>query len=480
VSYQAMNWAVRQTTGSPTAKLVLLCLANYAGPDGRCYPTQATIARECELSERSVRQWLAALENAGLMAREKRRRLDGTQLADAIRLLIDRPEPAAACMEHSGGDSRNDVPPEDADAASECGRQDVPPVSLDGGRQDILPADGRHDVPPDGDSRNDVPPIRRNLAPEQAAPRSAKPLRRSVKITNTAHVSAREGDFSSPSGRTALDALQARLEEACGEALADKAVAPGLMSLAMPKSWLDAGCDLDLDVLPTLRARCLGRAPRAIRAWSYFAVAVFEAREKRLALVSPSGAPRRTSHPLGGGPTEPAPAGGRQLRGGAADGDFETFWSAWKPGKLESRKAAEQAWNMLSGADRAAALAAARPYAAEVERERSRRCHARTFLADRIFANFEGEAESLPVIRPGTPQWEAWAAHEAAGGGRWTARFARGQPITVPTEWPPSYAPSGPPARTAHPRGGASTTSAGSVSTPVAGGDFAPEARPAD
>lgn len=88
MSIQAVAWAINQKTGSPAGKVVLMCIANYADEAGECWPSQATIAEETELSERSVREWLTRLEEAGLLMREHRQRADGSRKSDLIKLNI--------------------------------------------------------------------------------------------------------------------------------------------------------------------------------------------------------------------------------------------------------------------------------------------------------------------------------------------------------------------------------------------------------
>lgn len=83
-------------------------------------------------------------------------------------------------------------------------------------------------------------------------------------------------------GRAECDALMSRLLEAGGEALANPASAPGLLVLSDPIRWLDGGCDLETDILPTIRARCSRAPPGSKRSWSYFSEAVFQARDVRL------------------------------------------------------------------------------------------------------------------------------------------------------------------------------------------------------
>ncbi len=75
--------------------------------------------------------------------------------------------------------------------------------------------------------------------------------------------------------------LLALLLEAGGDAIANPAAAPGLLNLSFPTLWLDEGCDLHRDILPTVRE--LAARPRKSRiiAWRYFHHAVAEAKATR-------------------------------------------------------------------------------------------------------------------------------------------------------------------------------------------------------
>lgn len=105
-----MAWAKRQKTGSASAKLVLLVLADYADEHGRCWPSQATIAAEAELTDRSVRNQLLTLEGAGLIRREERRRDDNSRSTDTIILAIEPFEQAPRPPGKSFQAPRKDVP----------------------------------------------------------------------------------------------------------------------------------------------------------------------------------------------------------------------------------------------------------------------------------------------------------------------------------------------------------------------------------
>ncbi len=67
-----MSWALalpKASLENPSARHVLLCLANYAGSDGRgAFPSAATLSEDTGLSERTVRLKLDELEKAGFIA----------------------------------------------------------------------------------------------------------------------------------------------------------------------------------------------------------------------------------------------------------------------------------------------------------------------------------------------------------------------------------------------------------------------------
>lgn len=74
--------------------------------------------------------------------------------------------------------------------------------------------------------------------------------------------------------------LSARLCEAIG--VTDETKQIGLLQISEPLRWLNADCDLEHDILPTLKA-VSARMQRTPRSWAYFNDAVFEARDRRLA-----------------------------------------------------------------------------------------------------------------------------------------------------------------------------------------------------
>lgn len=88
MSFQAQTAACAIRGIQPLEKFLLMTLANYADPEGRCFPAQRVLVEDTGLCERTVRRLLGALEAAGLIHREERRRRDGSRASDLITLLF--------------------------------------------------------------------------------------------------------------------------------------------------------------------------------------------------------------------------------------------------------------------------------------------------------------------------------------------------------------------------------------------------------
>lgn len=72
MSHAATNWAILQRGLAPATKLVLWYLADRHNPDFGCFPHQAQLAHDCEMSRASVNRHLDELEARGLIRRERR------------------------------------------------------------------------------------------------------------------------------------------------------------------------------------------------------------------------------------------------------------------------------------------------------------------------------------------------------------------------------------------------------------------------
>lgn len=74
MSHAATNWAIQQKGIKPALKVVLWHLCDRHHPDNGCYPSQDTLAEDCEVSRSALNTYLDELEERGLIARERRRR----------------------------------------------------------------------------------------------------------------------------------------------------------------------------------------------------------------------------------------------------------------------------------------------------------------------------------------------------------------------------------------------------------------------
>jgi len=67
MSIEALSWCKNQECPTPTSKLVLFVLSNYADEQHSCYPGEKHIAKICGISDRQVRTHLKKLESLGLL-----------------------------------------------------------------------------------------------------------------------------------------------------------------------------------------------------------------------------------------------------------------------------------------------------------------------------------------------------------------------------------------------------------------------------
>lgn len=87
-------------------KLVLMVVAEQAR-DGKCWPSQASLAADCEMTDRAVRKALAALEAEGFIRREPRHPNGGQ--SDLITLQLRAVE-LDLPRNHIPGSPRNVIP----------------------------------------------------------------------------------------------------------------------------------------------------------------------------------------------------------------------------------------------------------------------------------------------------------------------------------------------------------------------------------
>lgn len=115
MSVQGMTWALAQRiVKDPTARHVLLCLANYVGPKGEgAFPSVATLADDTGLSSRTVQNKLRELEAMDVITRGNQdlvaayiRRAD--QRPVCYDMDLSRGASASPRVEHSAGQQRGE------------------------------------------------------------------------------------------------------------------------------------------------------------------------------------------------------------------------------------------------------------------------------------------------------------------------------------------------------------------------------------
>jgi hypothetical protein len=117
MSGEVVGWAMKQVTGSPTSKLVLVKLADNANEEGLCWPSMKKLVDHTELSERAVRKHLLVLEKMGLIFIE-RRNIDGVQLKNRFQLNLQYAVPLHAVPRVHTVQAMHRVQPEAAPGAA--------------------------------------------------------------------------------------------------------------------------------------------------------------------------------------------------------------------------------------------------------------------------------------------------------------------------------------------------------------------------
>lgn len=130
MSHDATNWAIKQRGFKPATKFVLWHLCDRYHPDNGCFPSQETLADDCELSRSALNEHLAILETAGLIAREQRREKGSKQqLSTRYRFAFEAGfAPVCAekpCPESGHGSDGEAVSGNDAEPCPENGQSRV-------------------------------------------------------------------------------------------------------------------------------------------------------------------------------------------------------------------------------------------------------------------------------------------------------------------------------------------------------------------
>lgn len=114
MSHEATNWAVKQRGLQPVTKIILWHLANRHNPDFGCFPNQANLAHDCEISRSTLNRHLLKLEAAGLIRREQR--------------LDDQTKEQLSTKYHLSMDTKSRVSNCDTDQEPVCQNEPIPCV----------------------------------------------------------------------------------------------------------------------------------------------------------------------------------------------------------------------------------------------------------------------------------------------------------------------------------------------------------------
>lgn len=134
MSHDATNWAIKQRGIKPALKVVLWNLCDRYHPDNGCFPSQDTLAADCEVPRSTLNVYLKELEDMGLIAREQRRergsnRMDRTRYRfpfepDFPAEKEEKPTPESG----HGPESRNPPKPSPENGKSHVQNLDSNPV----------------------------------------------------------------------------------------------------------------------------------------------------------------------------------------------------------------------------------------------------------------------------------------------------------------------------------------------------------------
>lgn len=235
----------RRRIGSPTRKAVLLYMADKAADDGSgIWTSKANIARDLELSRRTVQLVVRELIEAGLLVEIGQRNCKhGYTVEYAIR------------------DEAIEALPSTRERAVETPQAELT-SPVDNPRQTREPDSPRER--PARVTRESHSPLPAN----QIHPNHPKNL------TTTCARESSPVDNSDP---------QARCLAVAGPGLCPASRDAITATAEVIDGWLKDGIDLEADILPVIRARTPSVRMSPIRTWGYFGDAVREAHKARLA-----------------------------------------------------------------------------------------------------------------------------------------------------------------------------------------------------
>lgn len=153
MSHDATAWARKQQVGNTPAKFLLMVLADYAGSDYSCWPSQEKLSTVTEMSERTIRRATELLVQQGLIRVFYRYRDNNSRRSCRYQLLVDGagtelPETVDwRSMKQFEPDSVSEAPPDTVTASTGLSVQPyrsespvIPPV--DPSKEPSLPTPG--------------------------------------------------------------------------------------------------------------------------------------------------------------------------------------------------------------------------------------------------------------------------------------------------------------------------------------------------
>ena len=85
-------WLIQSGVTPGAVTCFALMWAKWADKEGECWPSHTSIAREMEVTERSVKRYLAELSEVGAVMVVNRLRDDGSQTSNLYLLNASRPD----------------------------------------------------------------------------------------------------------------------------------------------------------------------------------------------------------------------------------------------------------------------------------------------------------------------------------------------------------------------------------------------------
>ena len=99
MSIEAREWAWGVSELLPSARLLLLALAEHVSDGATCFPGQSRLATMCGISDRQVRSLLRELQARGLITVEHRPGQGRGRKSNVYRLELGNRQSASVCLE---------------------------------------------------------------------------------------------------------------------------------------------------------------------------------------------------------------------------------------------------------------------------------------------------------------------------------------------------------------------------------------------